>query len=318
VEVLVRNRLLVTAAIVIATIGTASAVTAASPAAAASGPCGTATTPHAYKHVIWIWMENHSLRDIIGNKSQAPYLNSLAASCGLAANYHNTTHPSLPNYLSATSGLAQSDLPILSYLDCSPSLICDTSAKSIFGQGETWKAYQESMPANCDKSDSGEYTVRHNPAAYYTSLSDCASRDVPYTQLRTDLARSALPAFSFITPNLIDDMHDGTIAQGDAWLARNLPAILSSNEYRAGTTAVFITWDEGSGGFPIEDCDDPGVTDTSCLVPTIVISPSTPAGTTSKIFFDHYSLLATAEQLLGLPKLRSASSAATMTAAFHL
>ena len=185
-------------------------------------------------------------------------------------------------------------------------------------QGESWKAYQESMPSNCDKSDSGEYTVRHNPAPYYTSLSEYASRDVPYTQLSADLARSTLPAFSFITPNLIDDMHDGTIAQGDAWLARNLPAILNSHEYKAGTTAVFITWDEGSGGFLLEDCDDPGVTDTSCLVPTIVISPSTPTGTTSGTFFDHYSLLATTEQLLGLPKLRSASSATSMTAAFHL
>jgi hypothetical protein len=49
-----------------------------------------------------------------------------------------------------------------------------------------------------------------------------------------------------------------------------------------------------------------------------VISPSTPAGTTSGPFFDHYSLLGTTEQLLGLPKLASASSAPTMTAAFHL
>ena len=56
-----------------------------SPAAAASGPCGTTTAPHAYQHVIWIWMENRSFGDIIGNKSQAPYINSLAASCGLAA-----------------------------------------------------------------------------------------------------------------------------------------------------------------------------------------------------------------------------------------
>jgi phosphatidylinositol-3-phosphatase len=263
-------------------------------------------------------MENHSYRDIIGNTAQAPYINSLSAECGVATDYHNSTHPSLPNYLAATSGLAQSDLPVLSYLDCNVSVVCDTSATSIFGQGETWKSYEESMPSNCYKSDSGEYAVRHNPAVYYTSLSGCSSRDVPYGQLTTDLAGNALPAFSFITPNLVDDMHDGTIAQGDAWLASHLPAILNSNEYRAGSTAVFITWDEGSGGYPIEDCDDSTSTDTSCRVPTIVISPSTPAGTKSGTFFDHYSLLATAEQLLGLPKLRSASSATTMTAAFHL
>jgi hypothetical protein len=314
----VRNRLLLTAAIMLATIGAATGVTTASPAAAAPGPCGTATTPPAYRHVVWIWMENHSLGDIIGNTSQAPYVNSLAASCGLATDYHVTTHPSLPNYLAATSGTAQGSLPATTYLDCDVSVICDMTVGSIFGQGESWKAYEESMPSNCYKSNSGEYAVRHNPAVYYTSLSGCASTDVPYTQLATDLADNALPAFSFITPNLIDDMHDGTIAQGDAWLASHLPAILDSKQYQSGTTAVFITWDEGSGGYPIEDCDDTSVTDTSCVVPTIVISPSTPAGATSGSFLDHYSLLGTTEQLLGLPKLASASSAPTMTAAFHL
>jgi hypothetical protein len=314
----VRNRLILAVAIVLATIGAATGVTTASPASAASGPCGTATTPPTYKHVIWIWMENHSLGDIIGNKSQAPYINSLATSCGLATDYHVTTHPSLPNYLAATSGIAQRSLPVTTYLDCSPSAICHMTVGSIFGQGESWKAYEESMPSNCYKSDSGEYKVSHNPAVYYTSLSGCASKDVPYTHLATDLADNALPAFSFITPNLIDDMHDGTIAQGNAWLASHLPTILNSKEYLSGTTAVFITWDEGSGGYPIEDCDNTGVTDTSCIVPTIVISPSTRVGTRSRSFFDHYSLLGTTEQLLRLPKLASASSAPTMTAAFHL
>jgi phospholipase C len=262
-------------------------------------------------------MENHSLGDIIGS-SQAPYINSVADSCGLATDYHVSTHPSLPNYLTATSGIAQSQLPILAYLDCDVSSLCDSSAKSIFGQGESWKAYEDSMPSDCYKSNSGEYAVRHNPPVYYTSLSGCATRDVPYTHLATDLADNTLPAFSFITPNLIDDMHDGTIADGDTWLSKNLPAILDSKPYQAGSTVIFITWDEGSGGYPIEDCDDTTVTDTSCIVPTIVISPTTPAGARSASFFDHYSLLATSEQLLGLPKLGSAASAPTMTAAFHL
>jgi phosphatidylinositol-3-phosphatase len=302
----------------LAAAGTVTAVSGTPAASAAAQPCGTAAAPPAYQHVIWIWMENHSLGDIIGNTSQAPYLNALADSCGLATDYHVTTHPSLPNYLSATSGLPQPDLPILSYLDCNVSFVCDTSAHSIYGQGETWKSYQESMPSNCDRSNSGEYAIRHNPPPYFTKLSGCGSRDVPYTQLATDLANNALPAFSFVTPNLIDDMHDGTIAQGDAWLASNLPTILHSKEYQSGSTAVFITWDEGSGGYSIEDCDDSASTDNSCHVPTIVISPTTPAGATSGTFFDHYSLLATTEQLLGLPKLASAASAATMTAAFHL
>ena len=52
----------------------------------------------------------------------------------MAANYHNITHPSLPNYIAATSGLSYSSLQKLTS-DCSPNASCDTSVKSIFGQG---------------------------------------------------------------------------------------------------------------------------------------------------------------------------------------
>jgi len=320
----VRTMLLCLAAVALAACGPATRIASGSPAAAtsppvvaAAGPCGTVAAPPTYRHVVWIWMENHSYGDIIGNKAQAPYLNTLASECGLATNYHNISHPSLPNYLAATSGRDRDGLPVLSWLDCGPSVVCDTSAASIFGQGETWKAYQESMPSNCARSNSGDYAVRHNPPPYYEKLSGCAGRDVPYAELATDLAANAVPAFSFITPNLIDDMHDGTVAQGDAWLASHLPAILTSAAYRAGDTAIFITWDEGSGGHPAENCVA-RTSDASCHIATIVVSPSTRAGTISGILFNHYSLLGTTEQLLGLPRLGQASSYPTMTAAFHL
>jgi hypothetical protein len=260
-------------------------------------------------------MENHSLTDIIGS-SQAPYLNGLANECGLATNYHNISHPSLPNYIAATSGLSGTALKPFNK-DCNPTRKCTTSASSIFSQGETWKAYEESMPSNCYPSDSGEYAVRHNPPPYYTMLAGCSTSDVPYTQLATDLADNALPAFSFVTPNLIDDMHDGTIADGDTWLSSNLPTILGSPEYQAGNTAVFIAWDEGTGGKTGENCTT-NTTDASCSVATIVVSPSTPPGTTSATLFNHYSLLGTTEQLLGLPALGSAASYPTMTSAFNL
>jgi phosphatidylinositol-3-phosphatase len=301
--------------ILVASLAPLIAMAAAKPAAAA-GPCGTVSTAPAYTHVIWIWMENHSYGDIIGNTSQAPYINSVANECGLATNYHNLSHPSLPNYVGATSGLAVSSLTPFDP-DCDPTGSCVTSAPSIFGQGESWKAYEESMPSNCLGSNSGEYAVRHNPPPYFTSLSGCSTFDVPYTQLATDLANNTLPAFSFVTPNLIDDMHDGTINQGDTWLSSNLPTILNSSAYTSGSTAVFITWDEGSGGSSGENCVS-NTTDASCHVATIVVSPSTPVGVQSATLFSHYSLLGTTEQLLGLPLLGQAASAATMTSAFNL
>jgi phospholipase C len=294
------------------------AVQAAATSPSASHPCGTQSKPGTYKHVIWIWMENQSSSTIIGS-SQAPYLNkTLAKDCGLATNYHNVTHPSLPNYIAATSGLALSALH--GFLpDCGPGGSCQTSARSIFGQGETWKSYEESMPSACDHSNSGNYAARHNPAVYYTTLHGCSSNDVSFSHLATDLAHNQLPAFSFVTPNLIDDSHNGTVADADKWLSRNLPTILNSSEYKNGSTVVFITWDEGEGGHYAkgESCAT-NTSDISCHVAALVLSPSTRAGARSGTLFNHYSLLATAEQLLKLSKLGQAASATTMTKAFNL
>jgi phospholipase C len=284
-------------------------------AQAATGPCGTQKQSSVhYTHVIWIMEENHSYGDIIGSP-QAPYINTVANECGLATNYHNISHPSLPNYVAATSGLG---LPGLTQFtsDCNPSKKCSTSAPSIMGQTPSWKAYEESMPSNCYRKNSGEYAVRHNPAPYFTSLTNCATNDVPYPQLATDLASGNLPAFSFVTPNLIDDMHDGTIAQGDSWLQANLPTILNSSEYQAGNVAVFITWDEGEGGTS-NDCAT-NTTDIGCHVATLVVSPSTTPGTQSATLFNHYSLLGTTEQLLGLPLLGQAQTSNSMESAFGL
>jgi hypothetical protein len=128
--------------------------------------------------------------------------------------------------------------------------------------------------------------VRHNPPPYFTTLAECATKDVPYAQFGTDLATGSLPAFSFITPNLIDDMHDGTIAQGDEWLKANVPAILSSSEYTSGTLALFITWDEGEGGTSSECATN--TIDVGCHVATIVVSPSTAADAQSSTLLNHY------------------------------
>src|SRR5262249_54108194 len=126
-----------------------SSETTTSSAAASTGahPCGTMTTAPTYKHVVWIFMENHSYDSVIG-ASDAPYINSLAGEAGLATNYHNITHPSLPNYIAATSGLDLASLDPFTG-DCDPTGACTTNTQSIFAQGESWKAYQESMPTNC-------------------------------------------------------------------------------------------------------------------------------------------------------------------------
>jgi hypothetical protein len=84
-----------------------------------------------------------------------------------------------------------------------------------------------------------------------------------------------------------------------------VPPILSSAGFRTGRTAVFITWDE----------DDNGA---SNHVPLLVLSASTPAGARSGAAFDHYSLLATTESMLGVGCLGAACGAPTLRDAFGL
>jgi phospholipase C len=267
-----------------------------------------------YQHVIWIWMENHSYSTIIGS-SDAPYINSLARRCGLATNYHNISHLSLTNYVGATSGLSVAAVNKFSG-DCDPSPTCSTGSPSIFGQASSWRAYEESMPSNCDNSNSGEYAVRHNPPVYYSTLRGCSSFDVPFTRLASDLANHNLPAFAFVTPNVVSDMHDGTVAQGDAWLATHLPTIVDSSAYSRGSVVVFVTWDEGEGG-AISNCPT-NATDLGCHVATLVVSPSTTPRTTSATLFNHYGLLRTTEELLHVPLLGQAAQARSMKVSFGL
>jgi hypothetical protein len=295
----------------VAAVTAAVVLVAASMAIAARGkttppPCGTTTGPPAtYAHVIWIWMENHSADQVVGNRS-AKYINSLVKSCGLATNYTAVTHPSLPNYIAATSGDTQE------VGDNRSPAAHPLGAVSIFEQAPSAKSYQESMPAPCALSDSGSYAVKHNPAAYYTRIAaSCARDNLPMgTTSRgafaSALAGNTLPAFSFVTPNLCDDMHDCSVKRGDSWLKRWVTAITGSPSYRAGNTALFIVWDE--------DDDNAGN-----RVAAIVVSPYTTAGTVSTTAFTHYSLLRTTEDLLGISDwLGSAASAASMRPAFGL
>src|SRR5438045_5894835 len=122
-----------------------------------NAPCGwDLRRPATYRHVIWIWMENHSYDAVIGS-DQAPRTNSLASACGLATNFHNITHPSLPNYIAATSGLGGPELDPFRN-DCNPGKTCSTRQRRLFAQLPTWRTYEESMPTPCPRTHSGLYT----------------------------------------------------------------------------------------------------------------------------------------------------------------
>jgi phosphatidylinositol-3-phosphatase len=267
---------------------------ASTPRVSAKRPCGAARRPpRRYAHVVWIVMENKSYDEIIGSPD-APYENQLAARCGSATNFRAETHPSLPNYLAMTSGSTQG------VADDDPPAAHPLAAPSIFSQlGPGWRALQESMPANCALESAGEYAVKHNPAAYFTDIRPaCATQDVPLGQSPDLRAR-----FTFVTPNLCNDTHDCSVRAGDRWLRGFFGQIFRSPQYRAGGTAVFLTWDEGSD---------------SNRIATLVAAPAVRPGRRAGQAFNHYSLLRTTEEMLGLGLIGNAARAPSMRRAFGI
>lgn len=251
-------------------------------------------------------MENHTYSNVIDNMN-APYTTQLAHQCGSATNYAIVGSPSLPNYIGATAG---STFGIAD--DADPSghpLSADNLFRQVRAQGRSAKSYEENMPANCATTSSGTYAVKHNPAAYYVASADrtaCLADDVPMGTTTAGafldaLNTASLPAFAFITPDLCHDTHDCSVSVGDAWLRAWLPLILASSTYQSGRTAVIIMYDEYTP------------------MPNVIITPSTVPGTTTATRFDHYSLLRTAEEMLGIPSLLGgAANATSMRPSFRM
>ena len=269
------------------------------------GPCGRPGDPPArYDHVIWIWMENKNFTTVF-DSSQAPFLHDLAAQCGAAAQFvDHGVRPSLANYVAATSGDTQGvhdDDPPAKH-----QLTVDNLFRQVRHAGLGAKSYQESMPSNCAQDSAGKYAVKHNPAAYYIGADDraaCQRDDVPFDQFATDLGGN-LPAFSLITPDICNDMHDCSVSTGDAWLGRVVGSITSSTVFRQGKTAVFVVFDESQG---------------SGTMPFVAVVPSIKPGTIATAELDHYSLLAFTEDALGISThLGKAATAPSLAKAFGL
>jgi phosphatidylinositol-3-phosphatase len=252
-------------------------------------------------HIAVILMENEEYGGVIGSSS-APYINGVARRYALATRMYGISHPSLPNYLALTGG---STFGISS--DCTS---CAVHATSIVDQLDrahvSWKAYMEGLPHPCFTGPSADdYAKRHDPFVYYTPVTSNparCNRIVPLSQLSADERAGALPRFVWITPNLCHDMHDCSVATGDRFLAGLVPSLLSALGPRG---LLFITWDEGSS-------------DSGCCrlaagghIATIVAGGAARHGARLATPVDHYSVLQTIEDLLGLPRLRGAACACT-------
>ncbi len=135
-------------------------------------------------------------------------------------------------------------------------------------------------------------------------------------------ATTVSPAFALVVPNQCNEMHgigasagpgvpadcsntDGVIRRGDAYVRDLVTAIQRSALWKTGNTAIVITWDEDGGGDRVAgtkqsccfaDAHNPG----GGHIPTIVITNHGPRGVSDPTEYNHFSLLGTFEDALGL------------------
>jgi hypothetical protein len=257
-------------------------------------------------HIVIVIEENHSYNQIIGSAS-APFINGLRIQGALLTNSYGITHPSQPNYLALFSGSTQGVTT-----DATPTNLPFTTPNlgaQLLSAGITFAGYSEGMPSVGYTGDSaggsGGYRRKHNPWVNWQQISGAppntlpSSVNLPYALFPSDFTQ--LPRVSFVIPTQLHDMHDGTIAQGDTWLKDNLNNYI---QWSKTHNSIFImTFDEDNGS-------------SGNRIATILVGQSILAGVASSQSVNHYNLLATLEDMTGLPRIGNAVGAQALTGIF--
>jgi phosphatidylinositol-3-phosphatase len=239
-------------------------------------------------HVVIVVEENRAATTIIGNKS-APFINALAAGGANMVQSFAEAHPSEPNYLAlfagSTLGVTKDSCPVDG--GATPNL-----ASELLAAGYTFAGYAEGLPAvGSTVCSAGKYARKHVPWANFSNVPPAYS--LPFSAFPMG-NYAGLPTVSFVIPNNDDNMHDGSIAQADAWLSRELSGY--ANWAVGNNSLLIVTWDEDDGG-PRNQ------------IPTVIYGAHVQPGNYNEQI-NHYSVLSTLEQMYGLPKTGYAAGAA--------
>ncbi|NGQ93605.1 acid phosphatase [Brevibacillus sp. SYP-B805] len=248
---------------------------------------GNRTIPTGYKadHIVIVVEENHSYRQIIGNKA-APFMNSLAKQGALFTNAHGIQHPSQPNYLALFSGSNQNV-----YDDsCNHTFSTANLATELMGVHLTFGGYSEDMPkvgyTGCWYKG---YARKHNPWVNFTNVPPRVN--MPLTSFPTDFSK--LPTVSFVIPNQQNNMHDGSVQQADSWLKNHMQAYIAWAQKH--NSMLIVTWDE----------DDFSAAN---QIPVMMVGPMIRPGIHQEKI-NHYSVLRMIEDVYHLRHLGNSATA---------
>ena len=229
-------------------------------------------------HIVIVVEENRHFTQIIGNPD-APFVNSLARQGVLFTQSFGVTHPSQPNYLALFSGSTHG----ITSNACPLELGGDNLASTLLAKGLSFASYSESMPgAGFEGCAYGAYQRKHNPAANWKGL---ATLNLPFSAFPKDY--SHLPTVALVIPDQLNDMHDGSITRGDAWLAEKIGPY--AKWAMTHNSLLIVTWDEDDGSGDNR-------------VATLLLGPMVSLGSSIQRI-NHYSILRTIEEMYGLPYL---------------
>lgn len=242
-----------------------------------------------FAHIVVVVEENHAYSEVIGNPA-APFINGLVESGTLLTRSYGIGHPSEPNYLALFSGSTQG----VTDDSCPHAFATRNLGSQLRGHGLRFAGFAQSLPATGYRGCyAGEYARKHAPWTNFTNLPARVGR--PMQAFPADYAR--LPRVSFVIPDLMHDMHDGTIAQADTWLHRHVGGYV--RWARMHNSLVVVTWDE----------DD---TSANNHIPGVLAGAHV-----RRLHYrgrvDHYRLLRTLEAACGLPAIGRAAHRSPIT-----
>ena len=266
--------------------------------------CSSSNKPTAptvrgqFNHVFIVVEENTNYADVIGSAAM-PYLNGLAQQYSLATQYYADTHPSIGNYLMMTCGQIITNDDTYSH-----TISADNVVRELNAARRSWKAYAEDLPSVgfVELNYENSYASRHNPVVYYTDVHDHpaqAAHVVPFTQFATDLATYNFPSYSFIVPNVCNDMHDCGADVADAWLKNNLDPLVKNAQFQRDGLLI-IVYDESGN----DDTHGGG------RIVWVAVSGKSKPGYQSTTLYQHESTLRLSLKALGVNVFPGAANAA--------
>jgi len=280
------------------------------------------------KHVYMVYMENKGYTNIVGSPN-APFLNSLINAYGFADNYYALTHGSLPNYYPIVGG----DNFGITY-NCATACIDvpkeDTLPGQIDDAGLVWRSYVQGLtPGGNPLVSEGEYAFDETGFPAYQFIFDdpayAKEHIVPLEQMAIDLqSKDTAPNYAWFAAdeanngegpvdgisgaikfvlNQFDPQHQYNVPALDQFLAETVPTIMNSAAWKSDEASVIVvTFDEDNNNTSL------GFGNEGNHIVTVVIPNQAaidggmrPGHFLATDQYDHYSLLRTIEESLGLP-----------------